>query len=283
MSKRLKNTLFILSVILVLGFSGACSLRSTALKFSDSLILFQIDKMFDLTEEQEQYLEPKIEKFVNWLKVEKSNNVISSLEALRKNLKDGLNKEEYLQVRRSFKAVLVESKQFLKSDFLWLMKSLSDEQLKHFSNFLSETNEDIEERLGSNDFESDQLEKIKERTERIYGELTSGQDKELLKLVRSKKDLEAYLTQREVSQRFVLEKIRIGRQYPELHTEVFEALISSPENLRPKEYIEEYLIMSKHWNTIWVETDKIMNDSQRKHAQSFVSDLIADLLDWSKV
>ena len=59
--------------------SNGCSFRNLALKFADSLILIQIDRMFELTAEQEDYLEPKTEEFVEWFKKEKVPLFINEL------------------------------------------------------------------------------------------------------------------------------------------------------------------------------------------------------------
>ena len=61
------------TLILLIVPSG-CSMRKTAILFADTIILFQFDKIFDLTDRQEEYLKKKIDDWLNWIKLKKERH-----------------------------------------------------------------------------------------------------------------------------------------------------------------------------------------------------------------
>ena len=71
-----KSHLAVITFVSILSFVG-CSLRSTALKFADTIVQYQIDQAFDLTDDQNKVVEPAIEDLIDWIKKAKKKVLLN--------------------------------------------------------------------------------------------------------------------------------------------------------------------------------------------------------------
>jgi hypothetical protein len=281
MSIWLKSTrnLFLISIS-ILTFVG-CSLRSTALKYSDSLIMYQLDQMFDLSDKQEEYLEPRVKGWIEWLKMIKKEDLIKVLSYAQSSWGNGLDKSEYEKIRAGFRSFFTDFSAKINPEITQFLKGLSDKQLLHFSEYLAESNEDYEELADSKEFEQDRRDQLRDRLENFYGEVTEAQIAKVVSYTRGQDEVVAYLKQREISQAYSLDLLKKGRSDPKIISELVGHMFTAPEELRPKKYRKEYRSLGKSWNSLWVNTDLVMTSEQRKHAQKVISDFISDLKEWN--
>ena len=280
MSKWLKSATPITILVLLLSSVTGCSFRNLALKFADSLILIQIDRMFELTAEQEDYLEPKTEEFVEWFKKEKVPLFINELDYMEKSVLDGVSKEENTRFMTFVRTQLISIGQYLAPTAKTFLSSLSDSQIKHFSEYMTESNDRYVEVIESDDFVEKRSDDLRDRMETFYGDITDEQMAKIVKLTQTKDEVRTYLAQREVSQTFCLDLIVKGRKNPEKLDYLLKYLFEDPTYLRPESYREAYTELRQSWETRGMKIDSVLTSKQRKNLSLFVKNIKQDLKDW---
>ena len=275
-----KSQLAVITFVSILAFVG-CSLRSTALKFADTIFQYQIDQAFDLNDDQNKVVEPAIADLIDWIKNNKKESIIKLLRMISSlSKKDRLDTADVEKIRIEARQLLSEVGGKLAPVFEEIIPTLSDKQLKQFSDYMTESNERFDEMLASDDFEAERKEELENRLENIYGDITPDQLNNTVAHTLDKKRFKAYLKQRKISQKYCLEKLRSLRKRPSGIKVFVTNLFLYPENLRPIEHKLEYLELRKKWNSFWVKSDSIMTKKQRIHAKEVIEDLIADIQNW---
>ena len=271
-----------LFVLISLLITTSCSLRGTALRFADTLLLYQINKVLNLSDEQEEYLEPKIDEWIKWLKQEKLSNVIQLLEDVCTAWENGIDLKEQKELLHSMRQLTQDFSKRLQPDLIPLLTMLSDKQIASLTLSLKKSNKRFEKLAYSKDFARDQYKQIEARLEKLYGGASHKQIQQVLTFSTTQKDALAYLKQRQATQKFSINLLREGRNDRDKMFQLTSLLFTDPAQLRPKNLQDEYRNIMKLWRSAWIKTDQLMTQKQRQYAIELVKDLISDLEAWQK-
>ena len=252
-------------------------MRKTAILFADTIILFQFDKIFDLTDRQEEYLKKKIDDWLNWIKTEKKSDIRNTLFYIRKSSLDGIDPAEQKEIRYRLKSLMRSLAHKIKPDLIPFLKSLSDKQIQTFAEYLSESNDDIRELAESKDYKREKCEQLEERLEKLYGFVNKDQLTRIYNFSATQEHTKKYLNQKIISQEFSLEMLRQGREDPIKMSNLIQWFLTSPKLLRPKTFINQYETLSAAWRDSMSKTNLLMNKKQRKNFTQNIDDLINDL------
>lgn len=277
MIKTLKRVTSQLLAILIVMNIASCTFRGALFSFSETLSMMTLDKMFDLTSKQEEEMRPHVVSLIELLKNEPKRELLEILNGLKSHWADGLEQEEFTWFRSEVARWIKGLSPEVGKRFVILSASLTDEQLDHFGEYLNERNEKHEELLAAKDFYEERSEQIGDRIERWYGDVTSDQIKKAVSFTRTKEQIAAFVEQRKMSQKYTIELLKAHRTNKSKMLEFIEDLLTAPEKLRPEPYRKAYKNMMAEWNSVWVQTDQIMTEKQRKAAIVELDGWIADI------
>ena len=175
--RRYRLWLLVMTCIFISG----CSFVRLGLSQLDTLIYWQTDKYFDLTNEQSDWLEPEIDIYINWLKQEQTPLLVAQLTTFRNDP----TPETLAELNQWLLDFWVEA-----SIYIWpvsqrLMADLSEEQIDHLERSLEK--EGRKRYKKDKTIEKQYKERVKRRTEWLedwFGDLTD-QQLELIKATTS--------------------------------------------------------------------------------------------------
>jgi hypothetical protein len=96
----------------------------------DSLLLIQIDEYFDLTDQQTEFLRPKVVSHLKWVQNNIIPQLITELERL-KNQQEPISNQQFLIIQQKTWEIWNSIIDRIADDGAWLFINLSPQQLKH--------------------------------------------------------------------------------------------------------------------------------------------------------
>jgi Family of unknown function (DUF6279) len=168
MRKNLRNTVAALMLLLLSG----CTTFGFLFNHLDWLTSWRLSKMFDLNEQQEQYVESAAEELKPWFLNETFPQVLTTLDAAGKSWDAGAHKEALTTIDQGYES--------LSKDFLFKLEpyvvpfllSLDEGNLSHFSAYMHDKKEDWFDYAKS---EEAKLESRVDRIENWFGDLNDAQ------------------------------------------------------------------------------------------------------------
>ena len=134
------RTLVILGVLVSL-ISGCQYFKSTVFNNLDSLVLVQIDEYFDLTDQQTEFLRPKVVSHLKWVQQNIIPKLITELEQLKEQQEPISNQQFFVIQQKTWKiwSSIIDR---IADDGAWLFINLSPQQLKHLQEKLRDKHQE---------------------------------------------------------------------------------------------------------------------------------------------
>lgn len=173
----------------------------------DYLLRMRIDRYFDVTDQQEDFITRRLAEHLRWHRYEGVPVHLGFLNQTLEKVADGVEREEIFWFFRQYREQLRMIVQRLSSDSVVFLLQLTDEQIDYFAEQLHENNEKYRERLDMS--RGERLEARADSTidflEEWLGELSDKQVAEIRKISLALPDrFEPWYRQRlERQQRFV--------------------------------------------------------------------------------
>ncbi len=172
------RTLVILGVLVAL-ISGCQYFKSTVFNNLDSLLLIQIDEYFDLTDQQTEFLRPKVVSHLKWVQHNIIPQLITELERL-KNQQEPISNQQFLIIQQKTWKIWSSIIDRIADDGAWLFINLSPQQLKFLQEQLRDKHQEYYEPAFSSKTEfSAKFKEFQETTlkgfEKLVGEFSEQQ------------------------------------------------------------------------------------------------------------
>ena len=263
---------------------AACSSIQIGYNQGDTLLRWWIDDYFDLNSNQSELVSSALKHQFSWHRNEQLPLIQGTLSKFKRQLNKPLSLTETLELYQDIRRHSMAAIEHLKKDAAKLLLSSEPSQIKVMEAKFSKTNDKFRKDYltGTTQQRLDgRIEKVIERTENIFGNLTKEQELQIAKLVEAHPlDMNAVYRERLRRQRDLLKICRtVSTEKPTL--EVIESLLL--KYIQTFEY--GYTTEQKNFETERIETSmhltaaitEIMTDAQRRYAQSKIDTWIEDV------
>lgn len=123
------RTLVILGILMPLS-SGCQYFKSAIFTNLDSLVLMQMEEYFNLTDQQTEFLRPKVVSHLKWAQQNVINQLIENLERL-KNQREPITNQQFHIIHQKTWKIWKSIIDRIANDGAWLFINLSPQQLEH--------------------------------------------------------------------------------------------------------------------------------------------------------
>ena len=165
----------ILFTVLLFILAG-CNTTKLLYDFGDEIVSWQLDNYFDLTSEQEDWVEERVRMHLEWHRTEELPRYKNFLIEIQKSAKDGLTMSELDEGFSRFEAKSGRIFERLIPDTALFLTKLNPLQINNLEREMLEENEEMLERLES---QQDRLQKRREdfleQMEDWFGEFSPSQ------------------------------------------------------------------------------------------------------------
>ena len=155
-------------IILFLGllfFIAGCSSAKLFYSYGDSIVSWQLDSYFDLTNEQEEWVEERMRLHLEWHHNEELPRYRRFLLDIQKSAKDGLTMSELDEGFYRFGTKVDRIFERLIPDAVLFLSEISPEQINNLELVMDEENEEMIKRM------ENQQELIQERHENFWDQM----------------------------------------------------------------------------------------------------------------
>jgi hypothetical protein len=155
-------------IILFLGllfFIAGCSSAKLFYSYGDSIASWQLDSYFDLTNEQEEWVEERMRLHLEWHRNEELPRYRRFLLDIQKSAKDGLTMSELDEGFYRFGTKVDRIFERLIPDAVLFLSEISPEQINNLELVMDEENEEMMKRM------ENQQELIQERHENFWDQM----------------------------------------------------------------------------------------------------------------
>ena len=155
-------------IILFLGllfFIAGCSSAKLFYSYGDSIVSWQLDSYFDLTNEQEEWVEERMRLHLEWHHNEELPRYRRFLLDIQKSAKDGLTMSELDEGFYRFGTKVDRIFERLIPDAVLFLSEISPEQINNLELVMDEENEEMMKRM------ENQQELIQERHENCWDQM----------------------------------------------------------------------------------------------------------------
>ncbi|MBT5835434.1 MAG: hypothetical protein HOH83_11680 [Deltaproteobacteria bacterium] len=155
-------------IILFLGllfFIAGCSSAKLFYSYGDSIVSWQLDSYFDLTNEQEEWVEERMRLHLEWHHNEELPRYRRFLLDIQKSAKDGLTMSELDEGFYRFGTKVDRIFERLIPDAVLFLSEISPEQINNLELVMDEENEEMMKRM------ENQQELIQERHENFWDQM----------------------------------------------------------------------------------------------------------------
>lgn len=273
---RIRWLFFLLPVIV---FSSSCISVSTWYNWADTYLANEIDNLFDLTSEQDDFIDSRLDVFHEWHRKHELPRYITFLEDIERRTRNPLTPADLEWFRNTFEEFYHKMVEALVDDGVVFFMTLDRKQIDHLEQRLDELNREwLEEQDYSDDsFEEDAIEERLSRYEEWLGDLTESQKAFLTESMTDLRDRsKLYYEHRLRSQRRFLEILKKRSSADEMKRKLLQW------QMQPESYeTEEYLQQSKTWQSQTEKTilflDKAATREQREHFNMKIDDYLRTL------
>lgn len=278
MSQKIKSQIqgrstLALAILLTTLLLSACIIR-LAYNNADWLLVWQLDKSFDLTRPQKEFLKGRLAGHLHWHRETELTKTIVFLRNTQAAVANGMTKNQLENALAEFATLRNTLAAQLADDSAEFFAQVSDEQLEHLQDTLKKSNKAWEKRLAL-----PPRKRSAERTERILdivtdwiGALSDAQTRQLTPSIERLPDvLEIWLAHTKERQRQFVELVRAARTDRAAASSAFTAWIGAEDV--PPELIAHRTAVYE----LTIEIDRQSTQTQRSHAirklQSWIDDL----------
>jgi hypothetical protein len=243
----------------------------------DYLLRYRVDQYFDITNQQKDFITQHFGQHLVWHRYEGLPTHIEFLAAVQKKLADGITHAEigwfFTQYREQNRLIINR----LSDDAVQFLTLLNVEQIDHFSERLTEENEELAERLQMS--REERLEKRAEKTldsiEDWLGSLSDEQEAEITKLSLSIPDSFGEWYQKKIQrQQHFISILRKNSSKEEIRQGLHLLMLpSDSKNRDPSSSPIIEMIMT---------IDRLATPAQRQHVIDEIQAWIDDLIEISQ-
>lgn len=258
-------------VVFSMLFIGACGVNYWY-DHIDFLMKLQIDQYFDLTSQQEDFVELRLGEHHSWHRKEGIPLLIAFLEETKENISDGVEYNEieaFITAYREQLRIVIDQSA---DDMLSFLTSLSMEQIDYFEEALDESNKDYKERAALSRKERLELraERLIEFLEDWVGSLSTEQTQIVIEISKNQPDNYQQWFQRRLNrQKRLIRSLKEQKSNAEIKTLVVKMLLL-PDPRKHKALYASFI------DTV-LKIDRLLNQQQRIHAAEKLQGWIDDI------
>ena len=173
-------------IILFLGllfFIAGCSSAKLFYSYGDSIASWQLDSYFDLTNEQEEWVEERMRLHLEWHHNEELPRYRRFLLDIQKSAKDGLTMSELDEGFYRFGTKVDRIFERLIPDAVLFLSEISPEQINNFELVMDEENEEMMKRMeNQQELTQERHENFWDQMEDWFGEFSISQQEQITEL-----------------------------------------------------------------------------------------------------
>jgi len=162
MPKKLPKFILFLGLLF---FIAGCSATKLFYSYGDSITSWQLDSYFDLTKEQEEWVEERMRMHLEWHRNEELTRYRRFLLDIQKSAKDGLTMSELDEGFSRFETKVGRIFERLIPDAAFFLSEISPEQINNLERVMAEENEEMMKRM------ENQQERLQERHENFWEQM----------------------------------------------------------------------------------------------------------------
>ncbi len=162
MPKKLPKFILFLGLLF---FIAGCSATKLFYGYGDSITSWQLDSYFDLTKEQEEWVEERMRMHLEWHRNEELPRYRRFLLDIQKSAKDGLTMSELDEGFSRFETKVGRIFERLIPDASLFLSEISPEQINNLERVMAEENEEMMKRM------ENQQERLQERHENFWEQM----------------------------------------------------------------------------------------------------------------
>lgn len=261
------NKTKIIVLCLLCIFIVSCSSKKIAYNWADIFIEEKIDDYFDITETQYDFLKQKIDLLHEWHRREELKQYLKIISSTIEFLEDGISPIELEWLKTELVKSRIRLLNHTIDDTAYFLSTLSNQQIAHLENYLSEGHKVAFEKYSQQTIEAKQelLSRYKTRAEEWLGEITMEQETFFQNLVNT--SLSAKVARRKQRRRTQTQFIRLLK---DIKNQIdirnyLSAWIENPEALYSKDYRESLRHSKKEFNKNILAFDSMLTNPQRNH------------------
>ena len=255
-------------VWILAGSLLGCSTLSITYNYADWLILWRVDGYFDLSAQQEAYLERRLAVFHTRHRQEALPRYAAFLRQIRVSWHDGLTPDEIESIFQRYLQLRADLFHAIASDGARFLATIDQVQLQRFEEALQRENQRLVKRVSVTP-----QERLTRRTEASldwledwFGQLTPEQAQHGAHLIRELPDTtEAWLAHRERRQQELVQLLQSKESLEARESGLRNWLLDPEQSATP-----EYQQAMQRWRTVlkWIvwEIDQTITWAQRAHA-----------------
>ena len=262
-------------VTILLFSTNACMpfLIKMAYNNADDLVLYKIDSYFDINEQQEKYLKPRLASLLLEHRQDELPYYIKTFDSLEKRIARGWKKEDTVWGRKRLHNIAIRLYRRTQDSTAVFLSTLSAKQIKYFEKAIEESNEDLEESLeaGLAKQHKKRIEKYLEGTSDWLGNLNMLQEKTLLEKLHTIPNIAPMrLAVRKNRQEILLSGLRVNTENNKQNQKRLKKLLNdlSPQYYAttvPAKYKNTYQANRKFFQEYLLTLAKIATPKQQKH------------------
>lgn len=272
------KTYILISLMLVIVISG-CNRVKLAYNYADWYFAYQIDDYLDLNDQQETFIDKRIEALHLWHKENELPLIVEYLKKSKQVLEVKLSAEFIFELESVIEDMKKRLVGRIIDDLMTLVISLDNEQIEYFE---MELKSNIEEQIQASDISEEEwnVAKDEEKLEYLndwFGDLTEDQETRLLS-IRSynKKDHDQNIAYMAKYQRKLIGLLYQRNDNDELRASLSQ-WIANPDSQRTNDEIMQEINQRKKVKYYWEVLDQIITKKQREHALNKLQHYIDEL------
>lgn len=238
----------------------------------------ELAKYVDLNDAQEQWLEPRFNRFWDWHRDSQLPLYAADLRQLMGAVERGLTAEDLLAANARMEQHWINATAALRGDAIALLRQLDDAQVAQLMQRVDEKNQEfIDERLAVT--EQERREQDRERARKWFdkrlGSVSLAQRESIEQWLNQRLDLsEHWQARREwwrASFADALARRNQANAGDELATLLFDSRSSWSDALR-----EQVAVNQELWLELTLEVERLASDKQRRHLLEYLKELAED-------
>jgi hypothetical protein len=278
--KNTKNSMhqrLILAIMLTILFTAACSQIRIAYFFVDWYIVDRIDDYLDISDDQEKFLDDKVDLLHAWHRKEELPKIVTFLKSLKIKLAKGLSEEDIPWFQSEYKAIQSRAIDKISDDFVVFLGTVTPQQIDHLAQAVKKKNEEHYERnfkISEKLWREKRIQRTLENLEDFFGTLTKEQNKLITSSIEYKR--EDYLRQFEQRQQVQkkIEAVLRSQESPEKIKNVFLSWILDPDEIKSDMYKKFSKQRTAKWVKFWLTVEDTITAKQRNVALEKIQDYI---------
>ena len=278
----MKNAIFKSKILLLMGIFliSGCSFR-VMYNYADWVIPWVVDDYFDLTSEQDEFLDEKIKQQLKWHKMSELPAYANFLEALKQKGEDGLTSKEldwmYEQVDQLRKNLV----QRLSADTALFLANLNTEQIEYFEAQLAELNLEAQEQqaIPIAEHKAQRAERTVGFLEDWVGTLSEEQKSKIIQWsIALPSSFERRIRLREQRQKEFIALLKNNQSAAVIETHLLKWYwdIEAGYPLDYQKFLKRRNILVRE---MILKIDRLLTPEQRQHALDRLDEVVSDIQD----